>query len=224
MEPQPTLAALEAKVLKLQKVVRQHQAMGKLLHDEIARWRRLIEQSRDGIVILDQHGKVYEANKRYADMLGYSSAEVNQLHIWDWDFQFSREQLLAMLRAVDDSGDHFETQHRRKDGRIIDVEISTNGAPYGEHKLIFCICRDITDRKLLEKQRQQELQELQKALAEIKVLKEILPICSYCKKIRDDKGYWEKLEVYIQEHGGTSFSHGVCPECARKHHPDVFED
>lgn len=58
--------------------------------------------------------------------------------------------------------------------------------------------------------------ELQKALAEVKTLKDVLPICSYCKKIRDDKDSWEQMESYISSHSDTKFSHGICPECAVK--------
>jgi len=62
--------------------------------------------------------------------------------------------------------------------------------------------------------------ELSDASNEIMQLRGILPICSHCKKIRDDKGYWNQLEKYIQERSGTQFSHGICPECAKKHYPD----
>ncbi|UCH92725.1 MAG: PAS domain S-box protein, partial [Candidatus Aminicenantes bacterium] len=117
------------------------------LKQEAIRRRILVEQSRDGIVVLDQNGKVYEANQRYADMLGYSMQEVLQLHVWDWDTQWTREQLMEMVRTVDETGDHFETSHRRKDGTFYDVEISTNGTMCGRQKLVFCVCRDITERK-----------------------------------------------------------------------------
>ncbi|NIO86189.1 MAG: PAS domain S-box protein [Candidatus Aminicenantes bacterium] len=117
------------------------------LKEEAIRRRILVEQSRDGIVVLDQNGKVYEANQRYADMLGYSMQEVLQLYVWDWDTQWTREQLMEMVRTVDEAGDHFVTSHRRKDGTLLDVEISTNAAVFGGQKLIFCVCRDITERK-----------------------------------------------------------------------------
>ncbi len=117
------------------------------LKEEAIRRRILVEQSRDGIVVLDVNGKVYQANQRYADLLGYSMEEVLQLHVWDWDTQWPREHLLEMIRTVDETGDHFETLHRRKDGTFYDVEISTNGAMFGGQKLVFCVCRDITERK-----------------------------------------------------------------------------
>ena len=117
-----------------------------LLKDEVTRRRILVDQSRDGIVVLEQNGKVYEANQEFAHMLGYSLDEVNRLHVWDWDAQFNKKQLMEMLQIIDDTGDHFETRHRRKDGTLYDVEISTNGAVYRGQKLIFCVCRDITER------------------------------------------------------------------------------
>jgi ligand-binding sensor protein len=64
--------------------------------------------------------------------------------------------------------------------------------------------------------------ELKKALDEIKTLKGILPICSFCKKIRDDKGYWEQVDVYINKHSEADISHSVCPECMKKHYPEAY--
>ena len=71
----------------------------------------------------------------------------------------------------------------------------------------------------LEQRVEKRTAELQKALAEIKTLKGILPICSYCKKIRNDKGYWEQVEVYINKHSEADFTHGICPDCIQKHFP-----
>ena len=67
---------------------------------------------------------------------------------------------------------------------------------------------------------------LQRAMDEIKTLRGILPICSHCKKIRDDKGYWNQIEVYIQNHSEAEFSHSICRECAKKYYPDldIYDD
>lgn len=83
------------------------------------------------------------------------------------------------------------------------------------------IYRDITKRKHLEEEREKLIQELQNALAEIKTLTGLLPICSYCKKVRDDKGYWNQIETYIHEHSEVTFSHGICQDCAKKYFPDM---
>jgi PAS domain S-box-containing protein len=116
-----------------------------------ATWRRImIEQSRDGIVILDQNGGVYEANRKFGEILGYSPEEVLKLHVWDWDTQWTREELLEQVRNVGEEGDQFETCWKHKNGTSVDVEISTNGATFGVQKLILCVCRDITSRKQAE--------------------------------------------------------------------------
>ncbi|SMP59050.1 PAS domain S-box-containing protein [Desulfonatronum zhilinae] len=120
------------------------------LQEDAARRRILVDQSRDGIVVLNQDGSIHEANKRFAETLGYTHEEVLQLHVWDWDKQWSRDLLIEMIQQVGAEGDHFETLHRRKDGTFLDVEISTNGAMIGGRKLVFCICRDITVRKRAE--------------------------------------------------------------------------
>lgn len=120
------------------------------LAGEAIRRRILVEQSSDGIVILDQNGKVFEANRRFAEMLGYSVEEALKLSVWDWESSFPRERVVEMLRNIDEKGDHFETKHRRKDGSTYHVEISTNGTTFAGQKLIFCVCRDISERKQAE--------------------------------------------------------------------------
>jgi AmiR/NasT family two-component response regulator len=64
--------------------------------------------------------------------------------------------------------------------------------------------------------------ELQDTLGQIRTLSGLLPICSHCKKVRDDEGYWDQIEAYIQEHSDVMFSHGLCPECAKKLYPEIF--
>jgi hypothetical protein len=75
------------------------------------------------------------------------------------------------------------------------------------------VARDITESKQAEEERERLVTELQAALAEVKSLRSILPICSYCRKIRDDENYWHTVENYLSLHTGTLFSHGICPTC-----------
>lgn len=194
------------------------------LKDEIWKRRILLGQSLDGIVVLDNNGSIMDANQRFADMLGYPLGDLFHLHVWDWDVEYAKEKLQEMMLTIDERGENFRTRHRRKDGSIIDVEISSNGALFGEEKLIFCVCRDITERKHAEKERIKMIRELQNALAEIKTLRGILPICASCKKIRDDKGYWTQIESYIHKHSDVEFSHGICPDCAKKLYGNLYEN
>jgi DNA-binding NtrC family response regulator len=73
-------------------------------------------------------------------------------------------------------------------------------------------------------ERQRLTTELKTALDHIKQLQGMLPICSVCKNIRDDKGYWNRIESYISEHSEVKFSHGLCPDCARKIYPDLYSE
>jgi len=82
---------------------------------------------------------------------------------------------------------------------------------------------DITERKTAEEERERLLRELQDALSQVKVLRGMLPICSSCKKIRDDKGYWTQIEAYIREHSDLEFTHGICPDCRRRLYPEFSE-
>jgi hypothetical protein len=65
---------------------------------------------------------------------------------------------------------------------------------------------------------------LQDALLEIKTLQGIVPICSFCKKIRDDSGFWSQVEAYVSLHTEAQFNHGVCPDCQEEHYPDLFKN
>lgn len=76
--------------------------------------------------------------------------------------------------------------------------------------------RDITNERLSRSEREELIRELQEALAEVKTLSGLLPICSYCKKIRDDKGYWSRIETYIARHSTAEFTHSICPDCEKK--------
>jgi len=80
--------------------------------------------------------------------------------------------------------------------------------------------RALEEKEKAEQERIRYVEELQKALQEVKQLSGLLPICSSCKKIRDDKGYWNQIENYIHDHSEAEFSHGICPDCAKKLYPE----
>ncbi|MEW6594112.1 MAG: DUF3365 domain-containing protein [Thermodesulfobacteriota bacterium] len=82
---------------------------------------------------------------------------------------------------------------------------------------------EIAQRQRYQEESEQLIVELQKALDEVKTLSGLLPICSFCKKIRDDQGGWQQLEVYVRRHSGAEFSHGICPECLRKNYPEFVD-
>jgi hypothetical protein len=82
----------------------------------------------------------------------------------------------------------------------------------------------ITALKQTEEERERLIRQLQEALANIKILRGLLPICYSCKQVRDDKGYWNQIDTYIHEHTEAEFTHGICPACAQKLYPELYRD
>lgn len=126
---------------------------------------------------------------------------------------------------------HFLTAERMQ---IIDLLISSyETAVMSQHQLEEA-CRElrrvnkqlsaqIEHRIQAEKEQERLISELQEALAQVKKLSGLLPICMSCKKIRDDQGYWQQIEAYIRDRSEAQFSHGICPECARKLYPEIAD-
>jgi hypothetical protein len=86
--------------------------------------------------------------------------------------------------------------------------------------LIIFIAGSMLDKK--EREQQELIKNLQEALHEIKTLQGIVPICSFCKKIRDDNGFWSQVEAYVSQHTKAEFSHGICPDCQKEHYPELY--
>jgi PAS domain S-box-containing protein len=84
------------------------------------------------------------------------------------------------------------------------------------------ITRNVTERRLAEEEREKLITKLQDALANVKTLTGLLPTCAWCRKVRDDRGYWDKLENYIRHHSDADFTHGICPECLKKEDPGAY--
>jgi PAS domain S-box-containing protein len=148
-------------ILSINDITDQAKAAEAVANEAILR-RVLIQNSRDGIVILDDSGKVFEANRRFCEILGYTPEEIKNLYVWDWD-TWDRDNLLKSIRSLGEAGDHFEIKQKRKDGTMIDVEVSLNGATIAGEKMIFSVCRDITQRKQMERALRESEEKFSKA-------------------------------------------------------------
>jgi hypothetical protein len=84
--------------------------------------------------------------------------------------------------------------------------------------------RSLDERNQAQEEQERLISELTQALTQVKQLSGIIPICMSCKKIRDDEGYWEQVEVYVQNHSEADFSHGICPECLQRLYPEYADD
>jgi PAS domain S-box-containing protein len=105
--------------------------------------------------------------------------------------------------------------------RIYEVQMRPVFNNEGKTIAIDGIGRDITEHRRYEKEREKFISELKEALSKVKTLSGLLPICASCKKIRDDRGYWNQIEAYIRDHSEAEFSHSICPECVNELYPDL---
>jgi PAS domain S-box-containing protein len=134
-----------------------------------------------------------------------------------------REQFLEISRRTFQEGSAsgvFEIVGQRGTRRWMEAHAVTLPKRERGQPVLLAVTRDVTDRKRLEAERDAQLAALTKALAEVRQLEEFLPICAYCKRIRDDQDYWQQVEKYIGDHTGSKFSHGICPECLARHFAD----
>jgi PAS domain S-box-containing protein len=191
------------------------------------RYRRLFETAQDGIIILDADtGEIFDINPFLIEMLGYPHEALLGKRLWEIgafrDIEASRAAFLELQKKGYVRYEDLPLETR--DGGHIDVEFVSNVYLVNHRKVIQCNIRDITQRRRIEEERRRLTYDLQDALTKIKRLRGLLPICASCKKIRDDKGYWNQLETYIQEHSEAEFSHGFCPECMKKLYGVVLEE
>jgi len=119
-----------------------------------------------------------------------------------------------------------EKRYVKKSGEILWVNLTATTIRDGEGNVLYAMgmVDDISKRKVAEQEKELLISQLQDALANIKTLKGLIPICAWCKKIRDDKGYWKKVETYIEEHSDASFTAGICPKCLHKEDPGTYEE
>jgi len=133
---------------------------------------------------------------------------------------------VPMMRAIRgesvDGEEVFVQNHGQKEGRWQLVSGRPLRDEQGKCRGGVLVVRDIDDRKHAEEERSQLIEELRQALARVKTLSGLLPICASCKKIRDDRGYWNQIESYIRDHSEAQFTHGLCPECMSRLYPGLL--
>jgi len=177
---------------------------------------RFFTLSIDMLCIAHFSGYFKRLNPAWEATLGFSLEELQSKPMFEFVHPEDREHSLEQNRRVKSGGQAlaFENRYRCKDGSYRWLLWNATADP--AHEVIYSVARDITGRKQAEQEREQILRELQAALSEVRELQKVLPICMYCKNIRDDENYWQTVEAYISHHTNTKFSHGVCPSCYEK--------
>ena len=168
-------------------------------------------------------GRIVEINDHMLRLLGYTRQDIagkSSLDLNIWYDEHDRAALAADLMKTGSVRER-ELLIKHKSGHLICALVWADLLTLDNESHILSSVLDITDRKQQQFEREALIEQLQEALADVKTLSGLLPICSSCKKIRDDKGYWNSLETYIHKHSLARFSHGICPDCSRKLYPDL---
>lgn len=174
---------------------------------------RFFAVSIDMLCCLDFSGYFKRLNPAWERTLGFTVEELMSRPFLEFVHPDDRERTLEQNRQVRSGGRAlgFENRYLCKDGSY--RWLHWNAAPDSGVQLIYSAARDVTAKKQADEERDRLMRELQTALAEVRTLQGILPICSYCKKIRDDENYWHNVEGYISQRTDTLFSHSICPVC-----------
>ncbi len=203
----------------------EHRAASERLKTLTEEQRLLLQHSRDFIYRHDINGVITHISPGVEKITGYTPEE------WRTHYSAHYTDNEANKTGIDQTNEMLMTgtaaapyrvEVRHKSGGTVWLEV--NKEPYftdGKIGGVIGVARDITRRIEMEEERENLIAELQDAVKNIRTLRGMLPICASCKKIRDDKGYWQQIEAFVSEHSEAEFSHGLCPECAVKLYPDL---
>ncbi|MBF0496380.1 MAG: PAS domain S-box protein [Deltaproteobacteria bacterium] len=198
----------------------------KALLENEEQFRYLAELSPFPISIIEVNGNYSYVNQKFVDVFGYTLDDIpNGREFFRLAFpgpDYREEIISVWFKELREAGigevRSREYLTRCKDGNFRNIVYRPVTIRGGKQ---FITYEDITARREQEKGRDDLIAELKKALTEVRTLSGLLPICASCKKIRDDQGYWTQIETYIKAHSQADFTHGICPDCARRLYPEL---
>lgn len=219
---------------------RRHQKTARALLESERKLADIIDFLPDPAWVIDIDGVVMAWNRAAVKLTGVAAEDMVGKGNYEYALPFYATRRPILCDLVLERNRQWEPVYlhlEEKDGRLTSSEswhpmLGENGtylagsaAPLFDAagNLVGAVetVRDITAIKRNELERERLIEELQEALASVKTLKGLLPICASCKKVRDDAGYWNQIESYIAKHSEAEFSHGLCPECVQKYFPGV---
>ncbi len=189
----------------------------------------ILETTNALIVVLDARGRILRLNRAIEQLTDFTILDAVGTTFWEL-FLVAEEWPLFSSRVADAASPKFpfETQSllQAKCGAQYHILWSGNAILNDDGTTDFIILTgiDITALKRAEQEKEKLILDLKDALANVKTLKGLLPMCASCQKIRDDRGYWQRVEEYIRGHSDADFTHGICPDCARRLYPQFTKD
>jgi len=197
--------------------IAQRERADEALRESEEKYRSITESMVDAMYICSPDFRVEFMNPAMINKIGYDATGE---HCFQTIYGLDKKCPWCIHEKVQ-KGEYVTTEiDNPKDGRTYNV---SHSPIFHKNDSIskMTIFRDITQRKLLEEEREKLIEELKNASDQVKQLSGLLPICASCKKIKDDKGYWRQIESYIRDHSEAEFSHGICPECVKKLYPGL---
>lgn len=200
------------------------------LRQSEARYASIVAYAGLGIVMIDGNGRIDSVNPAAATIFGIAPKDFVGKNFVEFVASRYRTELKDYLITYLNTKERsiiqrdIEVQGLRKGEITFPMEISVGEVPVPGQSLFVVVVRDITERSHTEQERVRLIGELKKALADVRTLGGLIPICASCKKIRDDQGYWEQIEVYIRDHSDAQFSHSLCPECVKTLYPELKDE
>jgi PAS domain S-box-containing protein len=180
----------------------------------------LVDTMGDGVLVIDAQGRIADFNPAMQTIIGLPADQV----IGHPAAQiFAHWQELIDCFQIDTES-QIETYYGKETERCYDLRLSPLRDRRGQLTGQLIVLRDITKHKRLEKERTHLIQELEDALAQVKTLSGLLPICAHCKRIKDDADNWHSVEVYVRDHSEAEFTHSICPDCMRELYPEFVKD
>lgn len=206
---------------QLQSEVLQRRQLQLMLSGAKREWEETFDIINDAITIHDTDFNVLRANKAASELLRLPFQEIigKKCYFLYHGQNTPPDQCPSCEMVKSGSGSVMEVfePHLNK---FIEVKALPRYDEDGQLNGVVHVLRDITNRRRIEQEKEDLIGQLEEALARIKTLKGLIPICAWCKKIRDDHGYWEQVECYIEAHSSAVFTHGICPECLKKVHEE----
>jgi len=188
-------------------------------------YKRMFTQAIDALMIIDgKTGSVLVTNEAATELFGYSSDDLEGMHFSTLFPEESKVQGLDGENGIVNYDGVFIQEFRLADGSRRMMDFTITMIPWHLHTAIFATFRDATSRIKAEEEKEKLIRDLKAAMERIKTLRGLLPICAHCKKVRDDKGYWQQVEVFVRDHSLAEFSHGICPDCLKEHYNDLIDE
>lgn len=192
------------------------------LRDSEERYRTLVDNQGEGIAVADADDRFTFANPAAEEIFGVEPGTLAGRRVRDFvtPEQFAVIEAQTELRRQGHKST-YEIEVRRRDGEVRAILLTATPQcdRTGRFAGTFGIFRDVTERRRADEERERLITELQEALAHVKTLRGLLPICASCKKVRDDGGYWHMVETYVRDHSQAEFTHTLCPDCMARLYP-----